>query len=183
MAVPSSGSLEMAKLAKEKVYGSYTASGSITGPISMYDLVNGGNTNGSNYNFATTNTNSYYHPDTTTPHKFSEWYGYDHNDIRTLFSGSGARSSDSNICTYGISAFYYHNGTGGQPSTGDVVYSSTWNGTTWISTNNTLATGYYRLGVWPPSGYIPANESASNDYIYVVNGVVQSYNTCGSGTP
>jgi len=45
MAVPSSGSLSMQSLAQECLYGTY-GSGTITGPISMYNLVNGGNTGG-----------------------------------------------------------------------------------------------------------------------------------------
>ena len=45
MAVPSSGSLSMQSMAQECLYGTY-GSGTITGPISMYNLVNGGNTGG-----------------------------------------------------------------------------------------------------------------------------------------
>ena len=45
MAVPSSGTLSMQSLAQECLYGTY-GSGTITGPISMYNLVNGGNTGG-----------------------------------------------------------------------------------------------------------------------------------------
>ena len=48
MAVPSSGSTKtMLGLAKEKVHDDYFSGSSITGAISMYDLVHGGNTNGS----------------------------------------------------------------------------------------------------------------------------------------
>ena len=45
MAVPSSGTLSMQSMAQECLYGTY-GSGTITGPISMYNLVNGGNTGG-----------------------------------------------------------------------------------------------------------------------------------------
>ncbi len=57
MAVPSSGSLSMLDLAQECYYGTY-GSGSITGPISMYDLINGGSTNGSGMSYPTINLNS-----------------------------------------------------------------------------------------------------------------------------
>jgi len=45
MAVPNSGTLSQLALAQECLYGTY-GSGTITGPISMYNLVNGGNTGG-----------------------------------------------------------------------------------------------------------------------------------------
>jgi hypothetical protein len=45
MAVPSSGTLTMLGLAQEALYGTY-GSGTITSPIHMYDLVNGGNSAG-----------------------------------------------------------------------------------------------------------------------------------------
>jgi hypothetical protein len=79
MAVPGSGQLNMLKLAREKVYDDYNSSSAITAPISMYDLVNGGSTNGSGNAYETTNTNSSSFPNTSTPHAFSEWYSYDHD--------------------------------------------------------------------------------------------------------
>ena len=38
MAVPSSGTLSLLSLAKEKVHDDYTSSNSVTGPISLKDL-------------------------------------------------------------------------------------------------------------------------------------------------
>jgi hypothetical protein len=55
MAVPSSGTLSMLAIAQEALYGTY-GSGTITGPISLYDMVNGGNTNGSGNSYPTVNT-------------------------------------------------------------------------------------------------------------------------------
>ena len=46
MAVPTSGTLTIEGLAQEALYGTY-GSGTITAPIFMYDLVNGGNSAGS----------------------------------------------------------------------------------------------------------------------------------------
>ena len=54
MAVPSSGELNMLNMAREALYGTW-GSGTITGPISLYDLVNGGNTNGSGNSYPTIN--------------------------------------------------------------------------------------------------------------------------------
>ena len=54
MAVPASGALNMLNLAREALYGTW-GSGTITGPISLYDMVNGGNTNGSGNSYPTVN--------------------------------------------------------------------------------------------------------------------------------
>ena len=45
MAVPASGTLSMQDIAQERLNNTY-GSGSVTGPISMYNLINGGNTGG-----------------------------------------------------------------------------------------------------------------------------------------
>jgi len=55
MAVPSAGTLSMLAIAQEALYGTY-GSGTVTGPISLYDMVNGGNTNGSGNSYPTVNT-------------------------------------------------------------------------------------------------------------------------------
>ena len=54
MAVPSSGTLTMLGLAQEALYGTY-GSGTITSPIHLYDLVNGGNSAGSGNSYPTIN--------------------------------------------------------------------------------------------------------------------------------
>ena len=53
MAVPSSGTLSMQDIAQERLNSTY-GSGNVSGPISMYNLVNGGNTGG-----AVTSGNNY----------------------------------------------------------------------------------------------------------------------------
>ena len=54
MAVPTSGSLSQLAIAQEALYGTY-GSGTITGPISLYDMINGGNTKGSGNSYPTVN--------------------------------------------------------------------------------------------------------------------------------
>ena len=56
MAVPTTGSLSMLNIAQEALYGTW-GSGTITGPISIYDMVNGGNANGSGNSYPTVNQN------------------------------------------------------------------------------------------------------------------------------
>ena len=54
MAVPTSGALSMESIAQEALYGTW-GSGTITGPISMYDMINGGNSHGSGNSYPTVN--------------------------------------------------------------------------------------------------------------------------------
>ena len=54
--VPSSGTLEMKKMAQEALHGTY-GSGTINYPISLYDMTNGGNTNGSGDSYPAVNQN------------------------------------------------------------------------------------------------------------------------------
>jgi len=51
MAVPSSGAVSMLGIAKELKHNNYNSTNSITGLISMYDLMNGGNAGGSGENY------------------------------------------------------------------------------------------------------------------------------------
>lgn len=55
MAVPNTGALSQLAMAQEALYGTY-GSGTVTGPISLYDMVNGGDTNGSGNSYPTVNT-------------------------------------------------------------------------------------------------------------------------------
>jgi hypothetical protein len=54
MAVPTSGALNMLNMAREALYGTW-GSGTITHPISLYDLVNGGQANGSGEDYPAIN--------------------------------------------------------------------------------------------------------------------------------
>lgn len=111
MAVPGSGSISWFGLSQEKKINDYTSSagaGAIP-VISMYDLVNGGNTTGETQpDYAITNTSSSSHPNTTAPHAASEWYGYDH-DATTGLGGDG---SDWHSATYYSSGTINYNSNG-----------------------------------------------------------------------
>ena len=72
MAVPSSGTLTMLGIARERKYGSYVSTSIFPYPILMDDLINGGGLN----NFPALNTNCVPRPNTSTPHSMNEWYGY-----------------------------------------------------------------------------------------------------------
>jgi len=83
MAVPSSGTLEMLGIAQECMFASY-GSGTITGGIHIDCLVNGGQCAPGTMTFPTINTSSPSHPDTSTPYKFSEFYGYDKDAVSSI---------------------------------------------------------------------------------------------------
>jgi hypothetical protein len=65
MAVPTSGTLSLEAIAQEALYGTY-GSGTITPPIHLYDLVNGGNSAGSGNIYPTVNTACLPNPVTRT---------------------------------------------------------------------------------------------------------------------
>ena len=46
MGVPTTGALSLRNIARERYHGDYGGGGSITGPVSMYDMLNGGNAGG-----------------------------------------------------------------------------------------------------------------------------------------
>lgn len=68
MAVPDSGPITMLGVAQERKYGTY-GSGTISFPITMFDLLNGGGSNG----FLTLNECPYAN---TPSYSMSGWYGY-----------------------------------------------------------------------------------------------------------
>jgi len=83
MAVPSSGTLNQLGLAQECLNGTY-GSGSISGRICLDQLVNGGQCGSGSETYPSINTNSPSYPNTTTPYKFSEFYGYDKDYVSSI---------------------------------------------------------------------------------------------------
>jgi len=138
MAIPSSGALDFLNMARECAYGTW-GSGSITGAISLRDLVAGGNTYGSGQSYPSINTNSSSYPPSSTPVQTNSFYSYDKDATASLtsFSSSVGTTSSKAVCGQSIGSTYYHNGSGTSPTTGDDVYTSS-AGTT------SLSDGYYR---------------------------------------
>ena len=89
MGVPTgTAALSLRNIARERLYGSYGGGGSIVGPVSMFDLLNGGNTgsggNGPNYpplNVACGNV--------TPSGSMNSWRGYCQNWVCYYGSYSG----------------------------------------------------------------------------------------------
>ena len=81
MAVPGSGEIHMKGLHNEKVNDDYNNASDPGGAVTMHDLVNGGNSQGSAVSYEATNTSGDNEPNTSTPHAFNEWYSYDHDFV------------------------------------------------------------------------------------------------------
>lgn len=106
----------MLKMAREAKHGDYDGTQSM-GTISMYDMMNGGNTNGSTVSYPTLNTGCSPNPATS--------YG---NVITAI------ERNDTDVFT-DVSPVYYT----GSPGVNTVLY------TTPCSTNSTLSAGEYWL--------------------------------------
>jgi hypothetical protein len=76
MAIPASGALDFLNMARECAYGTW-GSGSITGAISIRDLVAGGNAYGSGQSYPAINTSSPSFPPNDVPVETNSFYSYD----------------------------------------------------------------------------------------------------------
>ena len=105
MAVPSSGTLSMNGLHKEKEIDDYSGTSTLPTHVSLYDLVLGGNAHGSGRTYDLTTGNSAQAPGPNVPYEMSDWYAYDHDaagksDIRLKTNIQLLGHSDSNIPIY-----------------------------------------------------------------------------------
>jgi len=121
MAVPSSGSLSMLAIAQERLYSTY-GSGTVTGPIPMYNLINGGNTGGgatAGNNYPALNTGCDPHP----PDSYIT--------IASISSCNGGRMGIATISTGTEFTAYVKEGT----TENDLI-----SGTKWVLYSNTSGT-------------------------------------------
>ena len=99
--IPTTGNIRMQLFARERLYGNYGGGGTITGPISMYNLMNGGSTGGganSGENYPAVNGQCG-NVDPTIPNppgngSFGNWRGYYQDWICYYPSGSGQYSGN-----------------------------------------------------------------------------------------
>ena len=101
MAVPTSGSISMRGVAKERRYNDVGVNGYVSGStvnltnISMYDLMRGGNTNGSDYNFC--------------PPMYNEWTINGLN-VKQPYDPNLQQGTGANATPYALSEFRGHVG-------------------------------------------------------------------------
>lgn len=110
MAVPSSGSLSTLGLAQELLYCTY-GSGSVNGPISMYDLLNGGNSGGSGETYPSIKTQCTPNPTTRTLTAFKVRPGSTTATPIDVYFNSGYTS----LANLKIDDYLYKNSSGSQP--------------------------------------------------------------------
>ena len=82
MAVPTSGALSMESIEQEALYGTW-GSGTITGPISMYDMINGGNAHGSGNSYPTVNDDCTPNPVDRSYYQITLTLAQSGNEIKT----------------------------------------------------------------------------------------------------
>lgn len=157
MAVPISGNeLSLLKIAREKVYDNYDSTSAVTGPISLKDVTQGGNANGSGTSFDVTNGFSPSHPDNDAAFGMQEFYSYDHDYVVaacniTYYEGNNGTFTfpiDLGSGT-GIVRIEY------QAYTVPDKFVFTWNGNTYTSGSTS---GNY-------DGYVGAQSFSSNNYV------------------
>ncbi len=165
MAVPSSGALSLLDMAQECAYGTW-GTGSITNPISVRDLVAGGNSYGSGQSYPSINTSSSSYPPSSTPVTFNSFYSYD-KDASSLTSFMSSTMQGKNPCGLGsgfINQTYYSTSvSSGIPAVGSTVYSDS-------GGSSPLSDGNYKVGP----------HSLSGDYYHIVveDEQVDSSSTC-----
>lgn len=135
MAVPSSGTLSLRGLGREKVYDNYSSTSALIN-VSLSNLATG-------TGYDSTNAASTSKPNNTTPHSMSEWYGYDHDASgTTLYSFDGAiNGNSSNACFAANNApTTYKSTNSGGLSNGATIYNSA--GTAVIANASYISDGF-----------------------------------------
>lgn len=153
MAVPSSGSISLLGLAREKQNDSYTSTtvmtgqnGQSPGSISLESCATSGNNNSTQVVMEATNTSSSSYPNSSTPHAMSEFYSYDHDAAarvaKSVYTTSVAKAvlacgQTTNGTWYfpdltpAVNDQVYTSSTGsGTPSAGNYSYKNIGSGTT-----------------------------------------------------
>jgi hypothetical protein len=181
MSVPTTGGLSLRNIARERLYGNYGGGGTITGAVSMFDLLNGGNAGGSGNTYPALNQACF----NVAPNgSMNSWRGYCQNWL-CYYPGSGQYSGvvptrNFNSCVPnpgGTTISYWASDQLTNASTGagwtvnsTIIYSANGqpcNGGTSTVLANTRLVIYYAGGA-TPNCYIDTNGS----------GVVTSITTC-----
>ena len=173
MAVPSSGTLSLLGLAREKQNDDYTnttvlvgQNGTSPGAISLESCATSGNNHGPQVVMEGTNQNSPSYPNSSTPHSMSEWYGYDHDYVARVGKPVYSTSVPKKVFACGATTdtTWYFPDT--SPAVNDQVYTSS----TGSGTPSAGNYGYLNIG----------SVGGSTDYRFTVNssGVITEVASC-----
>ena len=134
----------MLNMAREALYGTW-GSGTITGPISLYDMVNGGNTNGSGNSYPTINTGCTPNPANRTA-----------LTLTNVFTAMGS----------GNTTFYYNASIGNASnlSNGDVLYANS-SLTTFVTAGSYSQIGSSATTTFCSNGQIGSLQVSTNGVI------------------
>ena len=169
MAVPSSGTLSLIGLAREKQNDDYTDTTAMAGTnqnpgsISLESCATSGSNHSPQVVMEATNTSSPSYPNSSTPHAMSEFYSYDHDYAASTTSyRTAANQKFIVVCSYNTSAAIY---TVGAIANSSTVYTDT-------ARTTLLAAGNY---AW----HVNSN-SATPSHSFTVDGsgVVSNWASC-----
>jgi len=172
MAVPSSGTLSLLGLAREKQNDDYTnttamaaQNGTTPGAVSLESCATSGNNKSGQVVMESTNFSSPSYPNVTTPHAMSEFYSYDHDFVARVAKSVYTTSVPKGVfaCGQTTNGTWYFPDT--SPAVNDQVYTAQSPGT---GTPSAGKYGYKNIG------------SGTTDYRFEVNssGVITSVNSC-----
>ena len=171
MAVPSSGTLSLIGLAREKQNDDYTDTTAMAGTnqnpgsISLESCATSGSNHSPQVVMEATNTSSPSYPNGTTPHAMSEFYSYDHDYVarvgKYVYDTAVAKGVFACAQTVSSTQWYFPDAS---PASGDQVYTS-------ASGSGTPSAGKY--------GYKNIG-TGDTDYWFEVNssGVITSVTAC-----
>ena len=163
MAVPTSGALSMKDIAQEALHGTW-GTGTIINPISLYDLVNGGDVKGSGDDYPTVNTNCTPNPadrtnnyvelkqvykkaNTVTTGPFTHYFNPAQATSASAITGNTVLYSDSALTTpvgeWGTSSvlFYWYQDVSGLTTT-EMICGYNYDGE-WDTTTSSTPTNLY----------------------------------------
>ena len=169
MAVPSSGTLSLIGLAREKQNDDYTDTTAMAGTnqnpgsISLESCATSGSNHSPQVVMEATNTSSPSYPNGTTPHAMSEFYSYDHDYAASTTSYRTDSGFKYNVlCAASTTTAIY---TVGAITNGSTVYTNS-------TRTSTLGAGKYG---W----HVNSNSTQSTHRFEAdSSGVVSSYASC-----
>ena len=161
MAVPTSGALSMKDIAQEALHGTW-GTGTINNPISLYDMINGGDTHGSGDSYPTVNDNCTPNPierssvelkqvykkaNTVTTGPFTHYFSSSSAANASSLTGNTIIYSDSALTTpvgeWGTSSnlFYWYQDVSGLTTT-EMICGYNYDGE-WDTTTSSTPTNLY----------------------------------------
>lgn len=118
MAVPDSGQIHLRGIRRELGNNNYNSTATYSN-VSLTSMCTGATADINTANGADSR------PNASAPHAMSEFYSYDHDKVAvSSFSANPSSVASTQICGNSPNTTYYHNGSGTNPTIGDIVYTN-----------------------------------------------------------